>query len=339
MELAHQSDIPTLVVGALVDFGRCLRQVGEFDRAVAFHQEALSLACQVDFQDGIIRAKSELGLGLAAQGEVTKGLQLLNDAMALSKDGTSWEIAEVSINRAEAYFLNEEFELALTDAQYGFDIAAEKKLGELAAWGHLILGSIFAAQNRQNESTEALEGGLQLLEDDCVSVLKFRLLAVFSMLARSQGESSQYIHQLQEFVDQLSADIQDADFRHTVLEEIRRIINASKIDLEVPGYGQIIAIVRCAESTQGSQDSKRIMWTQDAGPPDTLLLEQAGKVALRRHRLVRLLDEAIRQGADPTTDELASVLKVSGRTIRNDLRTLQENGEIDFSIFYRTSKK
>ena len=67
----------------------------------------------------------------------------------------------------------------------------------------------------------------------------------------------------------------------------------------------------------------RVTWTLDAGPPDVVLKQAQGAIALRRRRLSRLLDEADTQGAAPTIAHLAETLGVSVRTIQRDLATLR----------------
>jgi DNA-binding SARP family transcriptional activator len=61
-----------------------------------------------------------------------------------------------------------------------------------------------------------------------------------------------------------------------------------------------------------------VTWTVDA-PEDEAI---SGKTERRRHRLIRLLQEAERQGAAPTDDDLASALGVNRRTILRDMQAL-----------------
>jgi len=51
-----------------------------------------------------------------------------------------------------------------------------------------------------------------------------------------------------------------------------------------------------------------------------------GKIALRRHRLLRLLEEAIAQEALPRIEDLAQTLQVSPKTIKRDLAALRADG-------------
>ncbi|RMF35188.1 MAG: DUF1670 domain-containing protein [Chloroflexi bacterium] len=74
------------------------------------------------------------------------------------------------------------------------------------------------------------------------------------------------------------------------------------------------------------EETVAVVWTVDAGEADVAVAGQGGKVALRRHRLLRLLAEAEAAGALPTVADLAGALEVSPRTIRADLAALRRQG-------------
>jgi DNA-binding transcriptional ArsR family regulator len=65
-----------------------------------------------------------------------------------------------------------------------------------------------------------------------------------------------------------------------------------------------------------------VTWTLEE-PADSALV---GAVERRRHRLLRLLDEAADQGAAPTVDDLADALGVGQATVRRDLGALRQQG-------------
>lgn len=71
-----------------------------------------------------------------------------------------------------------------------------------------------------------------------------------------------------------------------------------------------------------------VRWTVDAGDADAHVLQRAGKAALRRHQLRRLLDEAAAQGAAPTDADLAAALGVSRRTVLRDMAQLAQGGAL-----------
>jgi len=75
------------------------------------------------------------------------------------------------------------------------------------------------------------------------------------------------------------------------------------------------------------EDKIAVHWTVDAGEVDAAILRQAGKAALRRERIRRLLAEARAQGAVPTDEDLAQALSISRRTILRDMAVLETQGE------------
>jgi DNA-binding transcriptional ArsR family regulator len=74
------------------------------------------------------------------------------------------------------------------------------------------------------------------------------------------------------------------------------------------------------------EETVTLIWTVDAGEPDAALARQEDKVALRRHRILRLLAETEAAGGLPTVVDLAGALDVSPRTINGDLAALRRQG-------------
>lgn len=68
--------------------------------------------------------------------------------------------------------------------------------------------------------------------------------------------------------------------------------------------------------------------TVDAGPEDVEVKAGQGSAALRRGRVLRLLEEALAQGGVLTQEDLARALGVTGRTIRRDVRALKGEGHL-----------
>jgi hypothetical protein len=97
-----------------------------------------------------------------------------------------------------------------------------------------------------------------------------------------------------------------------------------------PGTGQIRVILTQRRAGHGQPlnktASKEVLWTIHAGAEDQQVLVTHGRKALRQVRIVRLLDEAIDQGAAATQEDLAMSLNVGLRTIRRDCKELAAQG-------------
>ena len=63
--------------------------------------------------------------------------------------------------------------------------------------------------------------------------------------------------------------------------------------------------------------------TLDAGEQDRAIRKQSGIIVLRRHRLVRLCEEAFQQGGLLTLEAIADLFNCAVRTLVNDLAALR----------------
>lgn len=97
-----------------------------------------------------------------------------------------------------------------------------------------------------------------------------------------------------------------------------------------PRAGQIRMVLSRRQAGHGralSQTASReVLWTIDAGAEDQQILMKHGREALRQARIVRLLDEALEQGAAATQEDLAIALNVGVRTIKRDCKVLAAQG-------------
>ncbi len=95
-----------------------------------------------------------------------------------------------------------------------------------------------------------------------------------------------------------------------------------------PGQMRVILLEQGAAHGRSLRQTptKEITWTINAGQDDLQIESQQGQKALRLHRIQRLLNEAVEQGAAATQEDLALVLHVSVRTIKRDCAELQQKG-------------
>ncbi len=76
----------------------------------------------------------------------------------------------------------------------------------------------------------------------------------------------------------------------------------------------------------GEQELKEVELTLDAGVEDLNVLKESGPKALRQLKVLRLTEEAWGQEGSLTQEDLAWILQVTSRTVRQDIKALQADG-------------
>ena len=111
-----------------------------------------------------------------------------------------------------------------------------------------------------------------------------------------------------------------------ILEEAR----AHLLGDSPPATGQMRVLLakRAAGPGRPLRETEQVLvaWTIDAGAEDLRVLQTGGRIALRQARIVRLLDEALDQGAVATQEDLARALQTSVSTIKRDCAQLRQQG-------------
>ncbi len=112
-----------------------------------------------------------------------------------------------------------------------------------------------------------------------------------------------------------------------ILEEAKEHLLGHGDDLKP---GQMRVILTKKDAPHGcpldETETTEVVWTIEAGDEDLQVLEKHDSIALRHARILRLLDEALAQGAAATQEDLARVLHASVSTIKRDFAVLREKG-------------
>ena len=94
--------------------------------------------------------------------------------------------------------------------------------------------------------------------------------------------------------------------------------------------GQIRISIISAEVTPSTPliNAKQclVTLTLDAGEPDLLVRKAGGVIALRRHRFVRICEEAFQQGGLFTLEAIANLFNCAVRTLVDDLAAIRQEG-------------
>jgi hypothetical protein len=150
-------------------------------------------------------------------------------------------------------------------------------------------------------------------------------------------------------IDRLAVKTLDQRFRHEleigfeiaprvsqgILDLAKEVFGLNAVSADGAGRlrpGQIRQVIAAAEAPHGCTlrqiDMVEVTWTLDAGEEDLDVLRRHGPTALRQVRILRLIDEALDQGGEPTQEDLAKALGVNARTIRSDTAVLRAKGHL-----------
>jgi len=112
-----------------------------------------------------------------------------------------------------------------------------------------------------------------------------------------------------------------------ILVEAQQYLQGTPGGLQ-PGQMYVILARQGARNGQAMKDTDmvRVVWTVDDGVGDCQVQREHGSRALRQVRILRLLDEAVDQGAAASQEDLARVLQTSLRTVKRDCAELQTTG-------------
>lgn len=118
-----------------------------------------------------------------------------------------------------------------------------------------------------------------------------------------------------------------------ILETAKDVFNLDAVSSVQDGRlrpGQIRQVIAAAGAPHGrplrETEMVEVVWTINAGEDDLAVLREHGPQALRRIRILRLIDEALDQGGEPTQEDLGRALGVTARTIRSDIAALKAEG-------------
>ncbi len=132
----------------------------------------------------------------------------------------------------------------------------------------------------------------------------------------------------QRFLSELQEGFQYAPrIAQVILEEAKEHLLGNNDNLTT---GQMRVILAEKGAPHGrpldETETTEVVWTVDAGDEDLQVLEEHGSIALRHVRILRLLDEALTQGAAATQEDLGRVLHTSVSTIKRDFAALEDEG-------------
>jgi DNA-binding SARP family transcriptional activator len=214
---------------------------------------------------------------------------------------------------------------------YGQALELRRELGEhnRAVESLAGLASVLLAQGDLNGARRHVDEILDHLEskslDGADEPFRVYLTGYRVLLATGDPEAPKLVSGAYHLLQQRASKIADRELRRSFLENIpahRAIAAAFRSQ-----HAHVVPVcLACAGAPTGrplrDEEYVTVDWTVVA-PEDDAVPEG---MARRQDRLVRLLQEAVDQGAAPTVGDLARALNVSKPTVRRDLAALRQAG-------------
>jgi tetratricopeptide (TPR) repeat protein len=328
---AQELGVPRLVSATLRALGALYRAIFAVEQALACCQEAEATTGGIGHKGDEAKVQHGLGLAWLMLGDCEEARRCLGRAAALAQEAQSpLTRLVVSHGLADLDLATGVPAAALSRATEVAEKAAALGWVELVAQARQQQGKALLALDRTEEAIGALRQALGIADEVGLPSVQWQTLAALGRAYRTQGQlpaardalawAGSIVETLSENIDDeaLQAGFLAAGPVHRLREDQAALGRQVRVRLARPD----------APTGQPLTDDERVevVWTVDAGEPDAALLASEGKVALRRARLLRLVEEAREQGAVPTQDDLARALGVTRRTIRSDLAALRQQG-------------
>jgi len=222
---------------------------------------------------------------------------------------------------ARVFLATNEEEAALAHARTGLQVAQETEDRWSLGLTHRVMGEV---ATHLGSGRAAAEPGFHFEE----SVRILREMGAEAELARSLAAYGLYLMRSTD-ADGVRRGTALVDEARTLFRRLGMAGDLTWLEAEVTALlqpGRVSVRLPAAGAPTGrplrEDEWVEVVWTVAALEDETI----AGKVARRRHRLLRLLREAKEQGAAPTVDDLAAALEVSRATIKRDLAALRRAG-------------
>lgn len=335
----------------------------EWEAAYKTERSVLDLSAQTQNARGVLAALWQLTRIATAMGQYKDALQFAKQRKGLfSQTGGK---VDAGILFAEIFI--QEGDLARAEKALGLDQPIEAAQGRFLQMNLVVKGKLLLAQNRPVQALVPLERAMRAWQNEMQTVELFppllHALAAQRCGLLEQARASLALAEHKRADSEVARfDILLHLVRYRAMgnpeslraarAEIHRQAALFTDDTWRADFLQNVALHREIESlyqthcapddtlrvvlaranaplgkTLAAHERVEIEWTRDA-PEDAAILKRDGKVALRRHRLRRLLAQAHAQGAAPTDADLARALGVDIRTIERDMQALRSSAPV-----------
>jgi tetratricopeptide (TPR) repeat protein len=288
--------------------------------------QALEIYEEIGDLRGEATCQANLGSIAARRNAIESARSLLRGAVSKATQVEDWWLMGQILREFGASELHAgDPREGLKHASEAERICADTGMPDLALSAKALKGRLLLALG-QNE--DALRETQQAMDQFRPGIELGYLVPYFHSLALasigSAELSDQYLELAHNELRSTLADLSEADRRSALRNvPIHRELTetwAARRPLQV--VHRMAAIDTPSGRPVRTDDMVAVTWTL-AAPGDEAIVDRIGR---RRHRLLRLLDEADAQGGAPTIHDLADALEASPATVRRDLAALRDDG-------------
>ena len=309
---------------ALCELGRARLEQGSPVQALGLLRESLRIGEEIGDHSLASTVLCWMGVAHHRRGDLEQARALLIRGLETAREVDKADVPVACARLAELLLDVDEPDEALRHVETGLQVAGE--IHDLWSQGvfRRLLGQITAKRGRAAVRVH-FEASIRLLTE----------LGAEAELARSQAAYGLYWARLDDAEEARkgAALIETARTAFAGLNmshDLRRL-DAAQADYLPPGRARVrLASVDAPTGRPlEASDYVTVTWTLSSDEEDAATQRfpaWRADLACRRHRLLRLLDEAEAQSAAPTVHDLAEALDVSARTIERDLAALRDAG-------------
>jgi tetratricopeptide (TPR) repeat protein len=325
LPLAHKFSNPVTVGLLYQNLSFVALAVGDRDTARSLVDEAQACWAPTGRENLVAVAVNERGLIAEEDGDLDAACELYAAALEMGRSLSNESIVAFASHDLGALFLRlgraaEAVPLLRVAVRYWVDTGGDV----LRAKSEAFLGLALHSLGESGEPSDFAESGLQLARRGPImgeqpQAWLWALSQLLDQLGRREDADEVLGAARRELVRQAGS-IADPERRRGFFERVplhRDIVSASDARRGAAG----VVAVRLAHVAAPLGRTLRpgelvdVRWTVHAADDEAI----ADPAERRRHRLRRLLDEAARNSAAPTDDDLATALGVSRRTILRDM--------------------
>jgi DNA-binding SARP family transcriptional activator/predicted ATPase len=300
--------------------------LGNHKRARAEIEQALEICREIGDVRGEAQALLVLGNITAVDEDLDKGIDLLEHTLGLARElGDRWLTSGTLRELAAFRLVAGRIEAGLRDVEEAEAITEAAGMQNVTIKARALRGRLLLAAGHTEAALRATGSAVAELRPGTEHA--YLIPFAHSEALYASGHSGEADHYLELAYRRLMSMLEDLneDEKKIALTGVpnHRLVVDAWLENRPRTTEHRMAIAAAPSGRPLRAEEWTTVKLTVGAPSDASF---ANPVARRRHRLLRLIDEAHTQGAAPTISDLAMALSVSPATIRRDLAALRSDG-------------